>query len=284
MPPKRSRGVEVELDIPGLSATDRGAPMGGFILVVEGLEGTGKSRLATTAPGKIAYYSLNIGSDRVIDQAREAGKSIHLGAYEYEVPKFVTKKGADYWGPLGEKINTEVYQPFLESFRAAAAHDEVRTLVQDRCDEFWDLAQRSNFGKLQQNSSLAYGPLNDEFIGPLKRAKRNGKIVVLIHDVKQAYMRVLDQNGNEQSREIPGQYKRAGQRQIAGLADAIIRTHYVPAVKSVSKTQSADARFEFEIVLSKHAMEYTGERIEACDFADLMTILKPNADASLWVE
>lgn len=283
----KSRVQEFDFGVPGMSTTERGAPPSGFILVVEGLEGSGKSWLAMSGPSRHAYFSLNIGADRVIDEWRERGKVIGLKGYEYDEPKFIVDKGKEYWEKLGEKVQKAIYDPFLKDWQATYANDDVRMMTQDRCDEFWELAQRANFGKLSQNSQMAYGPVTDEFINPIKAAKLAGKLVVLIHDIKTEYDKVIDDKGIERSK-ASNRLKRAGCRHIGPVADAIIRLHYVPAEKKVERvggkaeTVEYDARFDIQVVLNKHDMSLNGQRFEMMELPSLMAMLKPKVSAEVW--
>lgn len=285
---------EAALDIPGASFTNKGAPEGGFILVVEGIEATGKSRLAGTGPGPIYYASFNSGADRVVPDLREAGKTIALGSFEFDYPKFVTRKDADWWNEKGEKVMAETYQPFLDAW-AAARRSAARTLVVDRADEVWDVAQLANFGKRQQNNSLSYGPVTDEYLGPFRAAKRDGKLVVLIHSLGEEWQTVQELGGNGQvveKRKTTGRMKREGHKQIGGLADAIVRLHFMeagservqdPKTKKWSMVETP-ARFETEIVLAKQNMTLNGERFETVGLETLMTMLKPSVDADVWAD
>jgi hypothetical protein len=292
MPPKsKSQSFDLS-DLPGMSTTNRGAPESGFILVLEGLEGTGKSWLAMSGPSPTSYHSLNIGADRVIDEWREKGKTIALGEWEYDEPKFVQKKDREWWEELSKKVQANVYDPFLKSWQAGYRNDDIRVMVQDRCDEFWELAQRANFGKLQQNQQLAYGPVTDEFINPIKRAKKAGKLVILIHDLKAKYEKYVGDDGKEKSREKPGVFVRGGCRHIAGAADAIVRLHRVEEEtvvererkngKIVETETTVAAHFDTEVILCKTAMEMNRQRFETMELPMLMAVLKPKVSAETW--
>lgn len=283
----KAKMVEAEISIPGLSEDNSGAPASGFVLVVEGHEATGKSFLATTAPGHIAYYSIDAGADRVVDEARAAGKRIHLGSYEYKTPKFVTSKPREWWEAEGEKVERDVWTPFVLAWQGAIEEPRIRTMVMDTGTEFWELCRLASFGKLQQNPQLAYGPVNAEYLGMLKAAKLAGKIVIVLHQVGQKYERYTDEYGKEKSKEVPGVFERKGMNKIHYVADAIVRMHYTDRVvkRLAGKNVETPAAWETEIIRAKSNMGANGQRFETVDFATLMSIyLKPNADADLWSE
>jgi hypothetical protein len=289
---------EVELSIPGLDPLNNGAPESGFVLVVEGPEASGKSLLSVQGPSPIAYFSFNAGADRVVPYAREElGKVIHLGSYERNIPKvefdrsggrkMALAKDDDWWIAKGDEIMRQTYRPFLETWEAAYREPQVRTMVQDRCDEIWDVAQLANFGKRQANMQLAYGPVSDEYLQPIKAAKMAGKMVVLIHETRQSYQTTYDDKGREKREIVPGKFYRGGHNQVGAAADAIVRMHYIEAVPKRGAIEAVEARFEVEVIRAKRNMGANGDRFEMPKEGGLYMlmseVLAPKSDPGLWL-
>src|SRR5687767_1683252 len=161
---------QASFNIPGVSVDNVGAPPGAFVLSIEGLDATGKSRLALEASiaGPMVYLSSDGGVQRADPESyRRMGREIHIGLYVYSAPKYVPKKQGgpegDFWVAKGKELMRDKYEPFLQAFDAAAEEPAVRTIVIDTATEFWDLAQLANFGRLSQNSQLMYGPVHVEY-------------------------------------------------------------------------------------------------------------------------
>lgn len=291
----KSKLKTASISIPGLSADSEGAPPGAHILSIEGLDATGKSRLACEASiaGPVAYYSTDGGVNRVLKPYRDLGRQILVGSFEYSVPKFVPKKQGgpegDWWVKKSQELMKDVYSPYLDSINEAAEEDSgIRVIVMDTATEFWDLAQLANFGKLVQNNSLMYGPVHTEFRGPIRKAKANGKIVILIHHLKDVYKDEPDKQDPTKTRsvKIEGRYHRQGNAKIHYLCDSLIRTHYTEGstIKRGGKDIVLEPRWEVEFLRPKMNMDLQGQRLDTPDFPTLMSLLAPNADASCWEE
>lgn len=282
---------EARLSIPGLSADSEGAPEGAFVLSIEGLDATGKSRLALEASiaGPMAYYSTDGGVQRAgLKDFREMGREIHVGSFEYSVPKFIPRKAGgpegEWWVQKSKELMRDVYAPYLSSLEAAIDSSQVRVIVLDTATEFWDLAQLANFGRLQQNNSLMYGPVHTEFKGPIRRARAMGKIVILIHHLKDVYKDEADSQGQTRSIKQEGKFTRQGNAKIHYLCDAMVRTHYIEGTRKKvgNEWKETPARWEIEMLKPKMNMDLLGQRLEVPDFPTLMSLLHPTADPSCW--
>jgi hypothetical protein len=145
--------------------------------------------------------------------------------------------------------------------------------------------QAAEFGKLQQNSQLAYGPIKAEYMAMVRRAKRAGKIVVLIHQLGEEYKDGIDAQGNKKS-ERTGKLIRKGMNRVHYLADAIVRTRYrepvTAAVPGGKRKIVKSGGWEVEIILAKNAREFDGQVLEDPSFPDLMAYLDPNTDPVYW--
>lgn len=270
--------------IPGMSPTDEGDPEGSFCLVIEGGEASGKDTLAFKAPGPHAIFAIDAGAQRAIRRARSEGKEVHVHDIPFDVPRFVPKQEKAFWEERALKVKNDIFSPYVEAWNAAIDSD-VRTMIQDTATDIYEMHQAAEFGKLQQNSQLAYGPIKAEYMSMVRRAKRAGKVVILIHQLGDEYKDGVDASGNKKS-ERTGKLIRKGMNKVHYIADAIVRTRRVEAVTSArpggKREVTKEARWEVEIILAKNDPDMNGVVLEDPSFSDLMAVLDPNTDSSYW--
>src|SRR5688572_7183283 len=111
---------QASFHIPGVSVDNVGAPPGAFVLSIEGLDATGKSRLALEASiaGPMVYLSSDGGVQRADPESyRRMGREIHIGSFEYSIPKFIPRKAGgpegEWWVKKGQELMENNYKPFL---------------------------------------------------------------------------------------------------------------------------------------------------------------------------
>jgi hypothetical protein len=278
------KGKSYKVRIPGMSPTDEGDPEGSFCLVIEGQEASGKDELAFRTPGPHAIFAIDAGARRAILRAREAGKEVHVHEIPFDLPRFVPKQEKEFWVQRAEKVKSEVFLPYTQAWDAAVG-SEVRTMIQDTATDIYEMHQAAEFGKLQQNSQLAYGPIKAEYMAMVRRAKRAGKIVVLIHQLGEEYKDTIDAQGNKKS-ERTGKLLRKGMNKVQYIADAIVRTKYrdpvTAAVPGGGRKVTKPGQWEVELILVKNAREFDGMVLTDPSFQELMAYLDPNTDPSFW--
>lgn len=279
--------------ITGLSPTESGAPEGGFILSVRGTDSSGKSDFAARAcPSKPkGYYFIDPGADRIIRKYKAKGFPILTGNFNYEKPPtFVEpadkkdKQSRAWWKQKGGDVRDNVMEPFLESWREAYADPDIRTMVQDTATEFYEMMQLAHFGKVQQNEQREYGALYADFLGPIKQAKMEGKLVVLLHQMKDEYANQMQGDGSMKS-ERTGKLKRAGCGKINFVFDGEIETRHTNEVRKKRGGQmvvETPEAWEVEIVNCKHDPSMNGTVLDNPSFDEVMAIMAPGVDPSFW--
>lgn len=178
-----------------------------------GLEGTGRSRLALTAPGPIAY----INSDEKIQgivQPFARQKSVKIATYGFIA---TGDKQADL--TAAEAVWGRVKGWMRDSIGWA------RTTVFDTATEGWEVCRLANFGELNPKGRIdnTYGPVNAEFRGVFKQFRLQERAnLITIHQVKDHY---VDRMVNGRLTGVnTGQTKRAGFKEFGYMADVVIRT------------------------------------------------------------
>ncbi len=280
--------------VTGLSSKERGAPEGGFILSVRGSDSSGKSDFAARAckSRPKGYYSIDPGSDRVIDKYRRAGLPILVGNFTYDKPPtFVVlpkdskdKQSRDWWKHKGDDVRANAMEPFLESWRDGYQTPDIRVMVQDTATEFYEMMQLAHFGKVQQNEQREYGALYNDYLTPIKRAKSEGKLVILLHQMKDEYVNVLDSQGNTKS-ERSGKLRRAGCSKINFVMDGEIEMRHVNEVRKKRGGQmevTQEEAWEVEIVNCKHDPSKNGVVLDNPSFEEVMAVMAPGVAPEFW--
>jgi hypothetical protein len=125
------------------------------IMSIEGLDKTGKSRLAMTAPEPVVYMDLDVGTEGVIERMM-AEREILL--YQVEQP---SKLGTA--SELMERFRL-VWQD-IQARVAEALQLESGTLVIDTFGEAYDICRLAHFGKMAQvqphQYAVAYADLRE---------------------------------------------------------------------------------------------------------------------------
>jgi hypothetical protein len=150
-----------------------------LIMALSGLEKTGKTHLALTAPAPITYLSLDFGTDGVI-QPFAAKKLIRIK--EYKIPK--ARKSVERAEAM--KQAEEVWEEFKDDYQFAL--DNSRTVVVDTETEVYELIRLARFGKLEQVKPMHYGPLYRELKEVIiKAAYESMANVILLQRLKKEY-------------------------------------------------------------------------------------------------
>jgi len=261
------------------------------ILSIEGLNGTGKSHLAAMAPKQQAIFSTDGGWSRAVTKIPDFEQDFRVGEYHLNVDLSADKlfaegdregsqKAAD---SQAARVQRETWEPFTKDVKAAMADPEIRSLVWDQADEFNDYARLANFGKLEKNPRLGYGAVNQEYKNLVKMALKHHKVLILIHQIGQAYKTVMDpQSGREKSVEDPGKYKRRGNEGVGFLIDSYVRCHYTQPMRNAAGEVVKEQEWKVQIINAKKNPEANGLVLDAPGWVDLMMFLAPDVAAEAW--
>ena len=185
-----------------------------------GPEGSGKSRLALTAPGPMAY----INSDEKIEgvvQPFARQKRIRIATYGFIASgdrQDDVNRASAVWGKVKGWMRDSV--------------NWARTTVFDTGTEGWEMCRLANFGELNPKGNrmdALYGPVNAEFRGVFKqfRLQETANLITL-HQVKDHYIDKV-KDGRQVSINT-GTTKRAGFKEFGYMADVVVRMNKVDGV------------------------------------------------------
>src|SRR5947207_4547626 len=123
-----------------------------LVLAISGREKTGKSSLALSAPGPIAYANYDVGLEGVIERHCKH-KQIYASQYRVNIPPGMTGREQ-----IALKAN-EVWERFKKDIRAAYASTVIRSIVVDTDTETWEHIRIAQFAQLMQIKQHHYGPV-----------------------------------------------------------------------------------------------------------------------------
>ncbi len=164
-----------------------------LIISVCGMEKTGKNHFAFTAPGPIAFLSLDFGDEGVIEKFIDGTlASKRIFRKEYKIPNArrdrssVIKDAAVVW----EQLKSD----FLFALNAA------RTVIVDTETECWELCRLALLGQLEQVKPHHYGPVNREYKEVfVKSAYESNANVIFLQRLKKEYVNDKFTGGYEQA-------------------------------------------------------------------------------------
>lgn len=185
-------------------------------IVVEGLEGSGKTFFGLTGPGPIAIHDFDDGIHRAVQGlSSERRESLELYPFDYDFERILKLPGTDISKGLIDR-SAETWAEFVINARAAVA--KCRTNIIDTGSATWELLRLARLGKLIQVMPVQYTNVNLEFKELLQALHRSPANNIWIHRLKPAY--------DAADKKIPNAYERQGFGDMASEVDAVIRLSY----------------------------------------------------------
>lgn len=146
-----------------------------MLISSQGLEKSGKTEFALSAPGPIAIINMDDGLEGVVEKWV---KKKRLWIAHFPIP------------PMGDK-NTylAIWRRTEDAFMKALANKDVRTIMIDTGSDWWELCRLAEFGALSPAVDIkrAYGPLNQKFRSFIKAAYQTDKNLIMTHKMKELY-------------------------------------------------------------------------------------------------
>lgn len=220
-----------------------------IVISVCGLEKQGKTHFALTAPGPIALFNLDIGTEGVVNKFVREGKQIAV--YDMSMPD-VNEAEA-------------VWEKFAKAYRGVLKDKWVRTIVWDTATEMWELLRLARFGKLTQVMPYHYGPVNAEYRKLLRAAYDSNKNVILLHKMKAVY--VNDKRTSD--------YERAGFSDTGFLVQVNAQVY-----RDVADEENTNPDFNLYIKDCRQNAELAGFELAGpmCNFATMASFILPDTD------
>jgi len=167
------------LNIKGFTKVDaKILPQKRIIMSIDGLEKEGKTHFALSAPGDIAFFDFDIGTEGVIEKFADQ-REIYRASFQAPVV-------------AGEAVAASVYEKlwnqFKQAYFTALSSAAIRTIIIDTATEAWELLRLFKFGRLDKVMPFQYGPVNAEYRDLVRMAYGFNKNLLLIHKKKPKYV------------------------------------------------------------------------------------------------
>lgn len=185
-----------------------------LIMSIEGDWGTGKTDLALTAPGPIAFFKFDLNSD--VTLAKWSDKK-EIYRVDYQIP--------DPYAKDGQAQAEQLMRSFAEDYHAALAGGAFRSIIWDTASEVWEALRLSHFGKISNVSPQHYVQVNNAFRRMLRGAFESDLNLILIHRLKDQWESVPDNKGGKKN-EKTGHKERAGFSDIGFACQVMLRTTF----------------------------------------------------------
>ncbi len=159
-----------------------------LVMSIKGMDKSGKTTLALTAPGPYGLLDLDTGLEGVLE-------------------KFVDKREiypVHYHKVTGQTDATSLLDKMKRDFTAFVSEPKIRSIIVDTGTEMWEVARLARLGKLTQVMPHHYTVVNDEMRKMLRAVYETDKNLILIHKMTEEYV----------NNQPTGKYKFAGFKEI----------------------------------------------------------------------
>lgn len=252
------------VQIPGFVRAD-GAPQPRLIVAVDGLDKSGKTNFAFTAPGPIAYLPFDVGAEGVIEKFQQT-KEIYVPKESYEA-RFEN-------GKAKAEATTEFARFRTDYGRALKS---ARSTIVDTASETWELLRLARFGKLTQVKPHHYTEVNQEFRDLVREAFDGSSNLILLHKVKAVWK---DGPTAESKATKTGEIERSGFSETGYLVQINILCWRIDS----EEREAGDLGFRAKILNCRQNPEIQGMVLEneQINFQTLGSMAMPDLDPAVW--
>lgn len=243
-------------------------------VIIAGMEGTGKTHWALTAPKPLLYQSTDFGDEGVIQKATGEIWKRSEGDYKLEIPPehraFIStdekpdaRKARE--GRLSNFVQEEFYLPFFDDLKAAVKAG-VRSVVWDNALDIWEWTRLSVYGRNATNRSDLQREANDKYKEMIRHCNVNDVNLIMINHLKYAWEMYYDQNDNAKWRQTKN-FELQGFDKAPFLVTANLWTKFDPPDQWSATVKKCRDR-----------PEHVGQVYPLMPFNELMSILIPDVE------
>lgn len=271
MAKKRSSGMDERFE----RATNEGRRYRTILRVV-GEKGTGKTRLGLTAPGPILYRSFDDGLEGVIEEFLEERDDIYVKQYKWHPG---SKSAKDDDGEFNQDYAIELRDETEEDL-AFALENGVRTVVDDKETDIWEMYRYAEFGG-PSDAPKDYPALNQRYMAMINSVKGYNCNMILIQGMKDQWATKKRTKASGQVVESPGS---TGVRIPAGFGrlDELVFAEIMCHREGTEFFFDFKADFDPEFGKCRQNKDLCGERISARTFSELGELLIEGSSEENW--
>lgn len=230
-----------------------------IIALSGGDAGQGKTHFWLTAPGPIVILSFDKGLEGVVEKFADK-KEIRVAEYD--------------WEPTDDTFDqseaVKLRDQFVEDYYFACEH--ARTVVIDKCSDFWSLVRYSEFGD-KTAAQLNYDALNQRMRKYVQHPKKLTINAGFVESLKDEWVSIVKPNGKEGGKNT-GRQKLAGFKEMPGLVNIVLMHSFEGGVFKTAVPDKARGIGSAEVM---------GKTFENLDFQTLGMLLFPDTDTDSWV-
>ncbi|HEX6825451.1 MAG TPA: AAA family ATPase [Nitrospiraceae bacterium] len=236
-------------------------------MAVYGLQGSGKTKLAITAPDPIGFVALDRKARKTVERiSKELGKTVFMPKED-----FIRVGNPMELATMKVEQAKIVYRRHVDSIKMACfklyKHPQVRTIVLDTGSQLWEDMLFAHFGRNDRIMPRDRGAVNQEMIDLLNAL--SGKHLIITHKAKEVWR-------ND---------KPTGRFEIAGFPHIGYHVNSMIELKCDSKKEEGDdGRFTLDMILCQDnpAIQGPGGKNLLSDdmisFQNLAQLIYPDAD------
>lgn len=252
------------------------------VISIAGMEGSGKTSWALTAPKPLFYMSTDFGDDGVIQKAEGQIIRPARGDYKLNIPHehraFVERvetaeERKRREGKLANFVHDNFYRPFFEDY-VKAIEAGVRTVVWDNAVDVWEYTRLSVYGREATNRDDLKAEANAKFREMVRLANVHGIVLVMINHLKVKFESYTDPNTQQVKWKVnPNEFEMQGFDKAPFLVTANLWTKFTP-----SPNYGEIPTFELIVKKCRDNPQYVGSTFPAMPFNELMGILIPSVE------
>lgn len=238
-------------------------------VIIAGMEGTGKTHWALTAPKPLLYQSTDFGEQGVIQKAEGEIWRRKNGDYKLEIPTeyraFIDREEKTdarrvREGKLANFVHDNFYLPFLNDLKKAV-ESGVRSIVWDNALDIWEWVRLSVYGRAATNRSDLQAEANSKYIELVRYCNVHDVNLIMINHLKYAWESYYDQNETLKWRKT-NNFEMSGFDKAPFLVTLNLWTRFTPP-----------SLFEVEVKKCRDDPTQVGQVLPALPFPELMALL-----------
>jgi hypothetical protein len=249
------------------------------VMTVAGVEGTGKTTWALTAPKPLLYMGTDFGTDGVIQKAkgqiiRPREKDGSPKEYRVNIPHdlraFVDRQETDKErekreGALANYIHDNFYLPFRADYTAAIKAG-VRSVVWDTALEVWEYVRLSVYGRGATNRNDLRTEANSKMKELIRLANVSNVNLIMVNRLKNKWESYYQ--GNDIKWRETAEQEMQGFDKAPELVALSLWAKMTPVSGDVPN-------FEVTVKKCRDRAEFVGQTFPALPWDELMGVLIP---------